>query len=182
MMIRIFQNTKYTFDGQRDGEIVSLFLNRYWIVVGYKLLFLFAAIFFPVIPIFVFSGLILEYHLENLSLFILTIYFLFIWFMAFYSITMFFLDSWIVTDTRVLDMTQHGFFSRTVSEMHLAKVQDISVKVSGFIPTLFGYGDVEIQSAGTVEKFVFREVKDPNKVRERIMALADQAREKEVNL
>lgn len=178
-MIPIFTETNYSFEGQHAGETVHIFLNRHWIVLLGKLIGLVIFVFLPIIPVFILSGIITAHHLESLTLFLLILYYIFLWSSAFLSITMYLLDSWIVTDERVLDMTQHGFFSKTVSEMHLAKVQDISVKIEGFIPTMFGYGNVEIQSAGTVDKFIFRQVADPNAVRDKIMELANTAREKE---
>jgi len=173
-VLKLFRETNYTFDGQRDGERVNLFLYRHWITIILKLFFLGLIILFPIIPLFALSGIIATYHF-----FIIILFYMFVWSSAFYSITMYLLDSWIVTDNRVIDMTQHGYFSRTVSEMSLSKIQDISVKVTGIVPTMFGYGNVEIQSAGAVDKFIFKDVPNPNQVKDQIMDLVNKARGEE---
>ena len=87
------------------------------------------------------------------------------WMGLFYALTMYLLDTWIITDHRILDNEQHGFFSRTLSEMNLSKIQDMSVRISGLIPTFLDYGDLEIQTAGTEPKFIFKQIPHPNQVR-----------------
>jgi uncharacterized membrane protein YdbT with pleckstrin-like domain len=83
---------------------------------------------------------------------------------------MYVLDVWIVTDKRIIDSTQHGFFSRSVSELHLSRVQDISVKVDGLFQSLLKFGDLVIQTAGTENKFDFRQIPNPNEVKNQIMS------------
>ncbi|MEI6490732.1 MAG: PH domain-containing protein, partial [bacterium] len=91
-----------------------------------------------------------------------------------YMITMYVMDIWIVTNMRIIDSTQQGFFNRTVSEISLGNIQDISTMISGLIPTTMNYGDVEVQSAGAVDHFKFRQVPNPLRVKEVISkALAD---------
>lgn len=171
--------TSYTFDGQKDDENVQIFLRRHWIIIILRLVGLAFFILFPIIPLLALSGVITTYHLESIALFILILFYIILWSIAFFHITMYLLDTWIVTEDRILDMTQHGFFARTVSEMSLSKVQDISVKVEGLLPTIFSYGNIEIQSAGTVDKFICFQVPHPNQVKEDIMALVRKARLKE---
>lgn len=84
---------------------------------------------------------------------------------------MYMLDVWIVTDRRIIDSTQHGFFNRTVSELHLTRVQDISVHTVGVIPTLLHFGDLQVQTAGTEEKFNFLQIPNPLAVKDAIMAV-----------
>lgn len=67
----------------------------------------------------------------------------------------------IVTDQRVIDIDQRGFFSRTVSETTYRKIQDISYSVSGLLPTLFHYGTLSIQTAGTQSKIELDQIHHP---------------------
>lgn len=175
-IFNIFKESNYSFDGQRNEETVNIFLYKHWIIIFLRLLGLASLLLVPIIPLIIFSGLIGTYHLEGLVFFILIIFYLLLWSSAFFSITMYLLDTWIVTNERVIDMKQRGFFSRTISEMQISKVQDISVKTVGLIPTMFGYGDIEIQSAGTIDKFVFKQVPHPNKVKDQIMDLVKKSK------
>ena len=100
-------------------------------------------------------------------------FFLFSWLFLFQNFLDYFLDIWIVTNKRVLNIEQTGLFARTVSELRLYRVQDVTSKVNGFIPTVFDYGNVEIQTAGEKINFVFEQVPHPSAVSKSILELAE---------
>lgn len=170
-IFKIFKETANSFEGQENGEKVIMLLRRHPIVIILRLLGLLIAYFIPIIASIIFLNYIINYELVTLYLFILSIWTLFIWIIAFYSITMYALDVWIVTDKRIIDSTQHGFFNRKISELHLPRIQDISVNVRGVIQTVFKYGDLQVQTAGTEEKFNFLQIPDPNFVKDSIMKM-----------
>lgn len=103
-----------------------------------------------------------------------SIFFLFAWLFLFQSFIDFFLDIWIVTTHRIIDITQSGLFGRTTSELTLDRVQDVTSVVKGFIPTFFDYGTIHIQTAGERERFVFENITHPTHVAKRILELAQQ--------
>jgi len=86
---------------------------------------------------------------------------------------MYTLDVWIVTDRRIIDSTQHGFFNRVVSELHLSRIQDISVSTRGVIQTFLKFGDLQVQTAGTDEKFKFQQIPHPEKVKDVIRKISN---------
>lgn len=102
------------------------------------------------------------------------------WIALFVVLTDFYLDIWIVTDKRVIAVEQKGFFSRSVSEFELGKIQDITVTVHGIIPTLLRYGDLTVRTASEHENFTFRQVPRPNDVKDELLkaALVHQYQEK----
>jgi hypothetical protein len=59
-------------------------------------------------------------------------YVFFVWLLFFFSLVDFILDVWIITDQRIIDVRQNGFFSRSVSEVRLSRIQDISSEIHGF--------------------------------------------------
>lgn len=122
-------------------------------------------VFTPLIPL-IFLGVLLFANIFWIALFVV--------------LTDFYLDIWIVTDKRVIAIEQKGFFSRTVSEFELAKIQDITVTVHGIIPTLLRYGDLTVRTASEHENFVFKQVPRPNAVKDELLkaALAHQPEEK----
>lgn len=63
----------------------------------------------------------------------------------------FYLDVWIVTNQRIIDVEQITLFSRQVSEIPLARVQDVTIEVHGILETLFKFGNIRIQTAGERE-------------------------------
>ncbi len=94
-------------------------------------------------------------------------------FLFFYTyFVTFHLDLWIVTNDRLLDMEQKSLFNRVISELDLYQIQDATSEVKGLFPSMFNYGNLTLQTAGAVDKFTFRSVANPNKLREAILNLA----------
>ena len=69
-----------------------------------------------------------------------------------------------ITNMHLIQIEQVGLFNRRVSQLSLARVQDVSGRRTGLLATLLDYGDVEIQSAGEEEKFVFRNAPQPQEL------------------
>jgi uncharacterized membrane protein YdbT with pleckstrin-like domain len=101
-----------------------------------------------------------------------SVYFLTVWLVFFLAFIDYYLDFWIVTNDRIINVSQH-FFSRTISELDLYKIQDITVEIKGFLPTMFDYGKVYIQTAGARGRFVFDDIPNPREVARKIMELAE---------
>lgn len=90
----------------------------------------------------------------------------------------YYLDIWVVTNERIINVEQHGLFGRTISETDLYKIQDVTSDIRGFVQTTFSYGYVHIQSAGKTARFMFEEVPHPHIVRKKIIALVQKDRTK----
>lgn len=88
-----------------------------------------------------------------------------------YFIT-FHLDLWIVTNDRLLDIEQKTLFSRTIAEVDLYQIQDVTSEIKGFFPSLFNYGNVILQTAAAIPRFTFKNVANPNNIREQILDLS----------
>lgn len=72
--------------------------------------------------------------------------------------------------------TKTGVFSRDVQRIGYEKVQNISYS-QDFFGTRFGYGDVDISTAGGAGvEMRFRQVPDPKAVQKRVNALSKEAR------
>ncbi len=106
-------------------------------------------------------------------------YYLGIWLAFFTQFVDHYLDISIVTDHRVIDIDQKGLFNRAVAELNLARIQDVTSEVKGFIPTVFNYGRVTIQTASESEHFIFENIHRPHAVRQRILDLAQGDRKHE---
>lgn len=72
----------------------------------------------------------------------------------------------IITNKRVIDVDQHGLFSKTVSECNYEKIQDVSYKIKGVIATVFKFGSINIQTAGEVANLELNFIKNPARVQE----------------
>ena len=88
----------------------------------------------------------------------------------------FYLDLWIVTNDRIVDIEQHGLFSRSISELDLYNIQDVTVEISGFFHTMFKYGDLHVKTASDNSQVIFRDIPNPNEVRQALIELSEQDR------
>ena len=103
-------------------------------------------------------------------------FFLFAWLFLFQAFMDYYLDIWIVTSRRILSIEQTGLFSRTVSELRLYRIQDVTATITGPLHTIFGYGDVEIQTAGEKLHFTFEDIPSPNGIAKSILELSEADR------
>ncbi|MCC7522601.1 PH domain-containing protein [Candidatus Uhrbacteria bacterium] len=110
-----------------------------------------------------------------------SIFFLFAWLFLFQNFMDYYLDVWIVTTKRILNIEQTGLFSRTVSELRLYRIQDVTSTVSGFLHTLFDFGDVEIQTAGEKTRFIFEEIPHPTRISKSILERAEVERREQLD-
>ena len=164
-----------SFPFQKSYEKIEFFLRRHWLVLffiyfGFGVLVLSGVFAFYLANEF----LDLKESIVNLGEFLLSLYILFLWYFLFKTLTDFYLDTWIVTDHRILEIHQLGLFKRDLSELRLSKIQDVSVKIEGLLPTFFNYGAVTIQTAGEIPEFKFEQIPYPQKVKDRILELYDQ--------
>ncbi len=110
----------------------------------------------------------------GLAPFLLVIYLAVMWELLFIGLVDYFLDTWIITDHRVVDISQCGFFKRNISELRYPKIEDVTVEVKGFIATMFDFGNVMIQTAAEIDEFKFKQVPHPNQVKDKIYEIYDQ--------
>lgn len=164
-----------TFPFQKSYERVELFLRRHWLVLFFIYFGFAIMIFFGLAGFYLaneFFGL--QGNILNLGEFLLGLYVLSIWYFLFKALTDFYLDAWIITDHRILEIHQLGLFKRDLSELRLSKIQDVTVKIEGILPTFFNYGTLIIQTAGVIPEFQFEQIPYPQQVKDRILQLYDQ--------
>lgn len=163
---------------QRPNEHVVLFLRRHWFAL---LAIGFAFILLTGIPL-----LIGWYFQETVQIWVAhaiigplfvilgSMYFLSIWLFAFLEFTDYYLDTWIITNERIINIEQEGLFNRTASELDLAAVQDTTAEIRGILQTIFTYGQVYIQTAGSKGRFHFKNIDNPEHVKELITQLVEE--------
>jgi uncharacterized membrane protein YdbT with pleckstrin-like domain len=150
------------------GETITLSVRKHWImIVGQLISYGIAAIlplFFPLVIS------LLENKNTSISLNISKeLSGSGPWIQLFYAFWLLYLTVWIITTTRIVEIHQYGFFSRRVSSFLLNRVQDVTTNVEGFLATVFGYGALDVETAGKDEKFGMYGIRDPEKIRDLIM-------------
>ncbi|MBT5503388.1 hypothetical protein HN858_02985 [Candidatus Falkowbacteria bacterium] len=162
------------FPNQKPNEHILMFLRRHWLEV---LKIALTNICLAAIPI-IFFVIIYNYtnYFESdiiaaLIVLLGSAFYLFVILYAFTNFVDYYLDVWIVTNQRIINIEQKGLFSRIVSEKDLGQMQDITSEVDGFWATLLNFGNVHIQTAGEKERFVFKQVPFASEVSRRISNL-----------
>lgn len=71
-------------------------------------------------------------------------------------------DLFILTDHRLIDITQISFLKRTVATTPLDQIQDATSSVKGLLGTIMNYGVIDVQTAaGNASNFTIDYVHDP---------------------
>jgi len=101
-----------------------------------------------------------------------------IWIVSFIILADYYLDIWVLTNRRVITIEQKGLFSRKMSEFDLEKIQEVSVDVSGFFPTLLDYGNIRVRTASENPDFIFKQVGFPNIIKNNITRECDACKKR----
>lgn len=163
------------------GERVTRTVRKHWFVFfGMLLPYIFLALLPLILPP-IFSWATRAYPNFDILLgtitlanpfvrLVLGVWWFILWVGAFNSFTSYFLNVWVITTHRIVEIHQYGFFNRKVSSFLLLRVQDVTTTVDGFFADILGYGCVRVETAGTESsKFVMDGVADPVGMRDLIM-------------
>lgn len=162
------------FDLSLDEKIV-LKVHRHKLVLIFKSFFLILFVLLPPV-LFWFSRQAGTVKGNELALF-LSIYsaILLIGWMIFFIIwTDYYLDVLVVTDKRIVDIEQRGFFKREVSTVRLESIEDITINVSGVLATFLDYGTLKLQTAAENREFIIYDVPHPNQIKSTIFELQNK--------
>jgi len=86
-------------------------------------------------------------------------------------------DLFILTDHRLIDITQVSFLKRTVATTPLNQIQDTTSDINGILATIFNYGSIDVQTAaGAASSFTIDHVPDPAVVARKILIFADKSK------
>lgn len=169
--------------GIRPEEEIVFFLRSHWFEI---IPLIFGFIVVLILPFAAYIGLQF-FQPEMISVqanfifFLLgaSIFFLYAWLFLFQNFADWYLDVWIVTNQRIINIEQRGLFGRVMSELMLYNVQDVTSEIKGFIPSMFDYGTVHIQTAAEARRFTFDNVEHPSFVAKRVLELATEERMKQ---
>ncbi len=144
---------------------IALFLKITPYLISFLLVFLIAI----TIPFLSISRDLNEFLPEDFFLTILfgiSLLLILLWQVTFVFLTIHYLDYWIITNQRTIHVELNSIFNRSISSISHVKIQDITVDIKGFIPTIFKYGDLQIETAGKFQKFIFKEISEPYETKE----------------
>lgn len=155
-----------------DQEQKIEVFRKHWLAMFFELILFAVIAVIPVVFVFVLlssSNIALIDGMKKIIMMFTSLWIAFAWIAFFIVYTDYFLDIWVLTDKRLIDAEQLGLFAREVSVVRIEHIQDATTNVTGILPTIFGYGDVHIQTAASEKEFVLRNVNNPKHVRDMIM-------------
>lgn len=157
---------QYAFNGQREGEKLLFVFRRHMVSMrkGFYLLVIPFAI--SSIPVFIWQGNIQMLISPLIGIIIGLIFFS-------YHFVLWYFTVYIVTDQRIRQVTQHGFFAKDVVELRLSKVQNISYNIPGFSGEIFHFGTIVIQTI--VGDLIIHNVENPDKIYNKLQDAVDNA-------
>ncbi len=152
--------TEKLFKEQFDDEEVLLVFRKHPIVMRKGLVLSSIAILFGTVPALIkpeyswfFGGL-------AAGLLLSIIVFLPFWISWFYSV-------YIVTNQRLIQITQKGMFHRSMVGLGLSQIQMVNYEIAGFQETLLGYGTIVVQTY--VGSLTIHEVHHPAKIQKELL-------------
>jgi hypothetical protein len=143
------------FEGQHEGEEVLFIFRRHPMAMrkGFYML---------LIP-FVIASLPILFWPDNINLLWVALGGLAIGLLLFfYHWIGWYFSVFIVTNMRLRQVTQKGFFSRSIIDVGVSKIQNISYNVPGFSAAMLGYGTLVVQTY--VGDLVLDRIHHPGKV------------------
>lgn len=160
------------FEGQREGEELLFVFRRHIIAMrkGFYLLLIPMAI--SALPYLIWQ--------DNFNLF----YIFLVGFglglvLFFYHFLLWYYTYYIVSDQRIRQVTQKGFFGKDVIELKLAKIQNISYNIPGFFGEVFNFGTIVIQTY--VGDLVIKNVEHPDQTYNKLQDAVELVSERNIN-
>ena len=151
--------TKLVFDGQREGEEVKFVFRRHFLTAKKGFFFMVIMTVLGALPMFI-------WH-DNINMFWFFVGMVFLGALGFlYAYILWYFSIYIVTDQRIRQISQKGFFKKTVVDLGLDRIQSISYGVPGIIAGIFGYGTILIQTG--VGDLVISQVSRPAKIYDKL--------------
>jgi membrane protein YdbS with pleckstrin-like domain len=168
----------FPIPGSIDEDKIILFVRRHWASYLGPFFLSLMILIFPLILILIFEisdFSVYQGILRNFIVLGLSIYYLVGIMFAYISWVTYYYDIYIITSESIVDVVQEGIWGRKISQLSLLRVQDVNSSIQGFLPTIFGYGDVLVETAGEQsQNFLLKSLPNPQEVASKIMQLHNQ--------
>lgn len=153
----------------KEGEEAIRIVRRYPISFGFKIIF---ALILVALPFFLMT-LLFGWGDWGLLIFGFLILIAFIYALRIFIVWYF--NLFIITNQRVIDVYQKGFFDRTVSSAAYNRIKDVAYRNKGLMQMMFHYGTVIIEITGVKVRLEVRNIKNPQEIQEIISSLGSHS-------
>jgi hypothetical protein len=127
------------FDGQRQGEEVIYVFRRHIVTSIKGFFWMILMMGLGVVPHFIWP--------DNSTMFVVWLVFAAVGVLGWgYSLMLWYFSFYIVTSERLRQTRQKGMFNKSVVDLELGHIQNMSYGVNGLFATIFNYGSILIQT------------------------------------
>lgn len=160
-----------------EGEQVVAKVHRHWLFIVTRIFGLAAMLALPTVVIRLFERMgVIQFDGSGVALVVLwSLWGLVLWVVFWQFWTTYYMDIWVVTNRRIIDIDYQRLFDRNIAILRLDRVQDITTHVQGVIGTLLRYGSVIVQTAGSEKEFVIDQIANPEALRDVISKVAGES-------
>lgn len=151
------EKTNKHFKEQFDDEEVLFMFRKHPIVMRKELVLGSLGPLIGILPAFFFPTLGFGWFYGGLAIGMVLGFLLFL-----PGLIAWYFSVFIVTDQRLLQITQRGLFNRSIVDLSLSQIQSLNYEVRGLQATLLGYGTIIIQTF--MGDLVIHEVHHPAKI------------------
>jgi len=161
LSVVVFRPPYLRFDDQDPDEEIIIFVRRHLIT---NLKWFLMVILLSLIPLLAFALLDFDLVPLNFRFIGFLVWYLLVFAFGFERFLVWFFNINIVTNKRIVDVNVPNILFRDITQMPLENIQDITAETGGFMRSILAFGDVRIQTAGTVPEVSFEAVPSPNKL------------------
>ncbi|MCF7906356.1 hypothetical protein K9L04_00295 [Patescibacteria group bacterium] len=155
---------KFIEDNLKEQEyIIFIIKKNYFWLLKYKFII---TLFF----LFLIAQLIFDFGFEN-DILNKIIFFIPLFFILFFSFRAYFISKYnsiVITNNRIFNIKQDGFFNRSVSFIFYDDILNISHTISGIFNSIFKCGNISIESKIPENNFIIENIRKPFDIQELI--------------
>lgn len=153
------------FPGQHDHEEVLLVFRHHLMSMRKEIVISMFVILIALIPAAIWPSSTLALQFMGILSLLAVLYFFWAWVGWYYSV-------YIATSERIIEVKQHGFFDRRVTEFGIDKVQNINYHIKGIQAVLFRYGTIEVRTY--VGDLIMRGIHNPVGIQQKLVKIVQE--------
>lgn len=160
------KTNEFDFEGQRPDEEVIYVFRRHIIAMRKGFYLLLIPFTLSALPVLIWQDNLELLWSPLIGFSIGLLLFFYHWMMWYFTV-------YVLTNQRIRQITQKGFFGKDVVELGLSRIQNIRYNIPGFSGEIFGFGTIVIQTiAGDL---IIRNAEHPDRIYNKIQDAVDNA-------
>lgn len=142
---------------QPDERLVVIHRQTEW-VLAKTVLFIFLAVYIP-------SFLVIKNNLTQEFGKVLIFWIVLVFLYGLNKYLLWLLNSYVITDKRLLIVDYKSLFKKTVSDCDLGRITNLRFSTTGIFSSLLNFGNLEVTLSGLSEPFVLKNLRKPENLK-----------------